>query len=815
MSVKDRDPSGNELLRLIYQHLNENGYQKAAKELKLHVGQKAVPTQEASLQDIYSYWAKAPEHLRKRKLNQVNSVSPRKKPRLSDPASSSECSDQEDASKTQAKDSKAVGKSPGPAVLEKILQSSSDEDSDSDSSEEEPGKKAAPKSFIKSKANQVSGLTGKQVDAKAAPGKVSSLAPGRSTKPAPSQATATPKTAAVGKKKGQESSESDSSESSESEEEQPPAQATVMVPIANSLAGTPAKQVNKIHILGKASSPAPGKSPKPASNQVKASPKTVAAGKKESSESDSSGSSESEEEEEKPCAVKTPLKPALKIIAATPESHVKQRGSAAASKPAAFESDSDSDDSSEEEEETPKKPLQKASVVKATTPVSKTPLKTLAKGTPAKPGAAKPTPGKVSALAQPAKTTPSQAKVTPKAGIGKEEDESSDSSESEEEERTPVTPVVKLQQKPEATPKQLAVPTVSKTKACESESTEDSSDEDPAQTLQALVAKVLQQNKCSVNPSPLKPGTVTPAWSRNKTPVRPAETPAGEYSSESDSSDTDLEKCREPARTPTVKTPANTNQKKEKVTPAWKSQPQEEDSDSDSDSSEEEAATKPTLTVNPLAQKTSQKGAEKGALAVKAERKTKAKAAPRSPKPTGGRTKETAVGKTIQQLLSIADSESPEPSDSDAEDEEATTAIKITGGKTQKTTGGKKQKNTGGKRASGMTESEQSSSEERRKRPAGTAAAGTKKEKKKEKKSKLATKPSPISVKGEKREKKKKSMKDKKKKKFKNTPFRPARGFSLGTPRSAGNSPVLTQSQSAKVEVCFTSDKMDFRFGKI
>lgn len=176
----------------------------------------------------------------------------------------------------------------------------------------------------------------------------------------------------------------------------------------------------------------------------------------------------------------------------------------------------------------------------------------------------------------------------------------------------------------------------------------------------------------------------------------------------------------------------------------------------DSDSSEEEAATKPTLTVNPSAQKTSQKGAEKGALAVKAERKTKAKAAPRSPKPTGGSTKETAVGKTIQQLLSIADSESPEPSDSDAEDKEATTAIKITGGKTQKTTGGKIQKNTGGKRASGMAESEQSSSEERRrKRPAGTAAAGAKKEKKKEKKSKLATKPSPISVKGEKQEKSK------------------------------------------------------------
>ncbi|RXM93823.1 Protein Red [Acipenser ruthenus] len=191
----------------------------------------------------------------------------------------------------------------------------------------------------------------------------------------------------------------------------------------------------------------------------------------------------------------------------------------------------------------------------------------------------------------------------------------------------------------------------------------------------------------------------------------------------------------------------------------------------DSDSSEEEAATKPTLTVSTSAQKTSQKGAEKGALSVKAERKTKAKAAPRSPKPTGGSTKETAVGKTIQQLLSIADSESPEPSDSDAEDKEATTAIKITGGKTQKTTGGKKPKNTGGKRASGMTESEQSSSEERkRKRPAGTAAAGAKKEKKKEKKSKLAkklrltsedgksvspssAKPSPISVKGEKREK--------------------------------------------------------------
>ncbi|XP_053317907.1 nucleolar protein dao-5-like isoform X3 [Spea bombifrons] len=82
------------LLALIHQHLVQAGYSKAARELQAQSGKKfSSPT--VSLEDIFTDWSNLPENAKKRKAVSEND-SQSKKPRVADPKSSSESSEEED-----------------------------------------------------------------------------------------------------------------------------------------------------------------------------------------------------------------------------------------------------------------------------------------------------------------------------------------------------------------------------------------------------------------------------------------------------------------------------------------------------------------------------------------------------------------------------------------------------------------------------------------------------------------------------------------------------------------------------------------------
>ncbi|KAL4631365.1 treacle protein-like [Arapaima gigas] len=87
MTSKDRNSSKSELLYLIYQHLKEHGYQKAAGVLRKQLTQKETSTPQTSLDDIYINWLNSVEGSKKRT---EHIVSPMKKHILSDPASNKE-----------------------------------------------------------------------------------------------------------------------------------------------------------------------------------------------------------------------------------------------------------------------------------------------------------------------------------------------------------------------------------------------------------------------------------------------------------------------------------------------------------------------------------------------------------------------------------------------------------------------------------------------------------------------------------------------------------------------------------------------------
>ncbi|XP_064134262.1 treacle protein isoform X7 [Loxodonta africana] len=84
-----------ELLPLIYQHLLQAGYVRAAREVKEQSAQKSFPTQPVTLLDIYTHWQQTSEVGQKRKAENDAALQA-KKTRVSDPISSSESSDDEE-----------------------------------------------------------------------------------------------------------------------------------------------------------------------------------------------------------------------------------------------------------------------------------------------------------------------------------------------------------------------------------------------------------------------------------------------------------------------------------------------------------------------------------------------------------------------------------------------------------------------------------------------------------------------------------------------------------------------------------------------
>ncbi|XP_029327957.1 treacle protein isoform X4 [Mus caroli] len=84
-----------ELLPLIYHHLLQAGYVRAAREVKEQSGQKSFLTQPVTLLDIYTHWQQTSELGQKQKAEDDETLQA-KKSRVSDPVSSSESSEQEE-----------------------------------------------------------------------------------------------------------------------------------------------------------------------------------------------------------------------------------------------------------------------------------------------------------------------------------------------------------------------------------------------------------------------------------------------------------------------------------------------------------------------------------------------------------------------------------------------------------------------------------------------------------------------------------------------------------------------------------------------
>ncbi|XP_051056713.1 treacle protein [Phodopus roborovskii] len=95
-----------ELLPLIYHHLLQAGYVRAAREVKEQSGQKSFLTQPITLLDIYTHWQQTSELGQKQKAKDDASLQA-KQSRVSDPISSSESSEEEEE-EAEIKTAKAV-----------------------------------------------------------------------------------------------------------------------------------------------------------------------------------------------------------------------------------------------------------------------------------------------------------------------------------------------------------------------------------------------------------------------------------------------------------------------------------------------------------------------------------------------------------------------------------------------------------------------------------------------------------------------------------------------------------------------------------
>ena len=96
-----------ELLPLIYHHLLQAGYVRAAREVKEQSGQKSFLTQPVTLLDIYTHWQQTSELGQKQKAEDDETLQA-KKSRVSDPVSSSESSDQEKEEEAATERAKAT-----------------------------------------------------------------------------------------------------------------------------------------------------------------------------------------------------------------------------------------------------------------------------------------------------------------------------------------------------------------------------------------------------------------------------------------------------------------------------------------------------------------------------------------------------------------------------------------------------------------------------------------------------------------------------------------------------------------------------------
>ncbi|XP_032193213.1 treacle protein isoform X6 [Mustela erminea] len=423
-----------ELLPLIYQHLLQAGYVRAAREVKEQSGQKSFLTQPVTLMDIYTHWQQTSEVGQKRKAEEDAALQA-KKTRVSDPISSSESSEEEEEEEAEAEAAKATPRlaATNSSTAGSVLPS---------------GTKEKAKAKTK-KASKMMNSTPHPASGKAVAHLLSGRSPRKSAEPSantvlvseteeeggvPALGT-TAKPGMASANQVDSSSEETSSSSDETYVEMKPS----VKPPQVKASPVPAKDS-----LGRGTAPTPGKAGD-VTPQVRGGALTPANKAKVPEEDSESSEEESESEEgapaEPPCQAKASNTVVQVRAASGPVKGTSGKGAApappgkagpAAAQATAGKPEEDSDSSSEEESDSEEE-----------APAAKTPLQAKSSGkTPQVKGAsasAKESPRKVAPALPPGKAGPVAAQV----GKGKGEDNaesSTEESDSEEEAPAAVPP---------------------------------------------------------------------------------------------------------------------------------------------------------------------------------------------------------------------------------------------------------------------------------------------------------------------------------------------------------------------------------------
>ncbi|XP_039692484.1 treacle protein isoform X8 [Pteropus medius] len=572
-----------ELLPLIYQHLLQAGYVRAAREVKEQSAQKSFPTQPVTLLDIYTHWQQTSVIGQKRKAEEDAALQA-KKTRVSDPISSSESSEEEE--EAEAETTKAAPRltSINSSAVEAVLPSSMKEKAKAKTKNVNKTVNSTPHPASgKTVAHLLSGKSPRKSSGPSANTILVSETEEEGSVPALGT-TAKPGMASAGQVAS--SSEDTSSSSDETDMEAKP---SVKPPQVKAFPA-PAKES-----LGKRAAPTPGKAEN-VTPQVRGGAQTSADKAKKPEEDSESSEEGSESEEEAPAWKPGQVKASEKIVqvraASGPSKGTLAKGgtpappgkAGPATTPAKAgrqgeDSESSSEDSdSEEEAPAAKTPLQAK-------PSGKTPQVKAASAT------ARESPRKGATPAAPGKAAPAAAQA--KAGR-QEEDSESSSEESDSEEEVPAVKTP-LQAKPSG------------------------------KTLQVKVASATAKESPRKGGTPVPPGKAGPAAAQAKTGRQ-------EEDSESSSEESDSEEEAPAAKTPlqakpSGKTPqvkaalATAKESPRKgATPAapgkavpaaaqTKAGRQEEDSESSSEESDSEGAAPAAVpvTTNPAQAKSSGK----------------------------------------------------------------------------------------------------------------------------------------------------------------------------------------------------------------
>ncbi|XP_015440790.1 treacle protein isoform X5 [Pteropus alecto] len=565
-----------ELLPLIYQHLLQAGYVRAAREVKEQSAQKSFPTQPVTLLDIYTHWQQTSVIGQKRKAEEDAALQA-KKTRVSDPISSSESSEEEE--EAEAETTKAAPRltSINSSAVEAVLPSSMKEKAKAKTKNVNKTVNSTPHPASgKTVAHLLSGKSPRKSSGPSANTILVSETEEEGSVPALGT-TAKPGMASAGQVAS--SSEDTSSSSDETDMEAKP---SVKPPQVKAFPA-PAKES-----LGKRAAPTPGKAEN-VTPQVRGGAQTSADKAKKPEEDSESSEEGSESEEEAPAWKPGQVKASEKIVqvratsgpskgtlvkGGTPAPPGKAGPATAPAKAGRQGEDSESsseDSDSEEEAPAAKTPLQAK-------PSGKTPQVKAASAT------AKESPRKGATPAAPGKAGP----VAAQANAGRrEEDSESSSEESDSEEEAPAAKTP-LQAKPSGKTPQVkaasataresprkgatpaapgkAAPAAAQAKAGRQKEDSESSSEESDSEEEAPAAKTPLQAKPSGKTLQVKAASATAKESPRKggTPVPPgkavpaaAQAKAGrqEEDSESTSEESDSEGAA-PAAVPVTTNPA-------------------------------------------------------------------------------------------------------------------------------------------------------------------------------------------------------------------------------------------------------------------